>query len=453
MVVFLSLGIGTLEAGHPEQPVGERNLLKNGDLESAGKRVSDWSRGQPVPGVEYLYDATGGVDQSRALSLNKTVERYYPIAGWQQEFGYEGPATRLHVGALVRATRAYKAVIDVEFVSGDETTHKWAVYIGAQESGDPPADHDWRWCSGVVAVPEGTESIRVLLQIYGPGQVWFDRVLARYVSDAMEPTDATRVLPADADQYGALPMESDGDSGRVSAEDGEEEWSRSCEDLRVGDDDKKRYFLMGPPAGKRSSYGLLLIVPGGDGSADFKTFARRIAEHAVVDDMIVAVAVAPVWRPDEDRVVWPTTTHKDPLMGFPTEDLLCDIISDASRVSAKRGHRVDKKRVYTLGWSSGGPPCYALSLRKDTPVRGTFVAMSVFVPANLPPLKAAKGHAYYLLHSPDDFIAMTHPERAAKELGKERASVTLQTYEGGHGWRGDVYAQIRAGIAWMEGQR
>ncbi|MCU0784835.1 MAG: hypothetical protein MUF81_12495 [Verrucomicrobia bacterium] len=32
----------------------------------------------------------------------------------------------------------------------------------------------------------------------------------------------------------------------------------------------------------------------------------------------------------------------------------------------------------------------------------------------------------------------------------ERTRVRRQTYEGGHGWHGDVYGIIRAGIPWLE---
>ena len=43
------------------------------------------------------------------------------------------------------------------------------------------------------------------------------------------------------------------------------------------------------------------------------------------------------------------------------------------------------------------------------------------------------------------------PGRAAsEELAEHGATVKLQTYEGGHGWHGDVYGNIAAGVKWLE---
>jgi pimeloyl-ACP methyl ester carboxylesterase len=42
--------------------------------------------------------------------------------------------------------------------------------------------------------------------------------------------------------------------------------------------------------------------------------------------------------------------------------------------------KVDRRRVILVGWSSGGPACYAMALRWDSPVTGAFIAMSIFHP-------------------------------------------------------------------------
>jgi len=39
---------------------------------------------------------------------------------------------------------------------------------------------------------------------------------------------------------------------------------------------------------------------------------------------------------------------------------------------------------------------------------------------------------------------------ARDELKKNGAVVELATYEGGHGWHGNVFADIRTGIAWLQ---
>ena len=78
------------------------------------------------------------------------------------------------------------------------------------------------------------------------------------------------------------------------------------------------------------------------------------------------------------------------------------------------------------------------------------MAMSVFRPEWLPSLKGAKGRAFYILHSPDDFIPISMARTAHDEFKKKRAKVRLVEYQGGHGWHGDVFGKIRGGVAWLE---
>lgn len=220
------------------------------------------------------------------------------------------------------------------------------------------------------------------------------------------------------------------------------------QDLRIGGDENKRYFLIGPRPGAKApaaGYRLLLMLPGGDGSADFRPFVQRILKNAAADDVVIAQLVAPKWSEDKDRIVWPTRTLKDERAKFPTEDFLASVIDDA-----KTHLSIDGKRVDALGWSSGGPPVYASAMAAGSRVRGAFVAMSVFKPESLPPAAGAAGRRFYLLHSPQDFIPMTFPRDAEKTLKAAGAKATLATYEGGHGWRGDVFSNIRAGLEWLD---
>jgi len=219
-------------------------------------------------------------------------------------------------------------------------------------------------------------------------------------------------------------------------------------ELRVNKDENKQYFLIGPRAKAREpkdGWKLLLVLPGGDGSKDFHNFVRNIALEALPNGYLVAQLVAPKWRDDENRIVWPTVKSPDERMKFPTEQLIKDVVED---VAAKK--KIDRKRVFALAWSSGGPAVYAASVTKDTPLTGAFVAMSVFKPETMPPLKGAKGKPYYILHSPQDFIQMRFPEAAVKQLTAAGATVKLQKYEGGHGWHGDVFGNIRRGVEWLE---
>ncbi len=323
--------------------------------------------------------------------------------------------------------RATKVTLDVRFEGGGQKSHEWAAYIGAEDEGDPPVTHDWRRYSGTVQVPEWAETITIAVEIWGPGTAWVDNVSATPVVGADGPAD---------DEPASQPADAGDDAAPATP----------GEDLLIDNDTQRRYFLHVPegeaPAKGR---GLLVVLPGGDGSAEFAPFVAGIAANGVPDGYIVAQAVAPVWTDSPERIVWPTQTLPDENMRFPTEQFVEDIVGD---VGAR--HAVDPGRVYLLAWSSGGPAAYATALRPGSPARGALVAMSVFKPDILPALGGGANKAFYILHSPQDFIPMRFPEDARDQLARNGAKTTLETYEGGHGWHGDAFAMIRAGIDWLE---
>lgn len=202
---------------------------------------------------------------------------------------------------------------------------------------------------------------------------------------------------------------------------------------------------MTPPA---DGYRLLLVLPGGDGGPDFHPFVRRIHQNALPKNYLVAQIVAKQWSARQaERLVWPTKIKTWPGMKFSTEEFVASVIRDV-----QKNHEINPNHIYTLSWSSGGPAAYAVSLEKETLVKGSFVAMSVFKPAQLPPLDAADNRAYYILHSPDDFIPIAMAKTARDRLGNNGAAVRLKTYAGGHGWHGDVFGMIRTGMTWLEQQ-
>lgn len=222
-----------------------------------------------------------------------------------------------------------------------------------------------------------------------------------------------------------------------------------AQDLRAGDDQNKRYFLIGAreaaPA-PDEGFGLIVVLPGGDGSADFHPFVKRIYKHAVPEGYLAAQPVAVKWSAGQ-QIVWPTAGSRVAGMKFTTEELVSAVIEDVSQ-----RHAVNASRVFTLSWSSSGPAAYAVSLA-DEKVTGSFVAMSVFKPAQLPSLSKAKGRAYYLYHSPEDRVCpFRFAEQAVGSLEQNGARVVLARYQGGHGWRGDLYNDIRTGITWLEEQ-
>jgi predicted esterase len=219
------------------------------------------------------------------------------------------------------------------------------------------------------------------------------------------------------------------------------------QDLRAGKDEHKRYFLIEPPRTAKppkKGYGLLVVLPGGDGSAEFHPFVKRIYKNAVPEGYVLAQPVAVKWTARQ-AIVWPTDKNRVEGMKFSTEAFIDAVIQD---VAGK--YKIDPGRVFTLTWSSSGPAAYAASLSSDK-ITGSFIAMSVFKPDLLPPLEKAKGRAYFLYHSPDDRVCpFRMAQQAARELKKGGATVKLTTYEGGHGWRGNLYANIREGVEWLD---
>lgn len=209
---------------------------------------------------------------------------------------------------------------------------------------------------------------------------------------------------------------------------------------------KQEYFLIDHSeiTKPKDGYKLLLVLPGGNGSADFNPFVTNIGKHAVREDYLVAQLVSVMWTPDQ-RIVWPTARSKVDKAKFTTEEFISAVISDIAKA-----HKLDPEHIYTLTWSSSGPAAYSASLEIDE-IKGSFIAMSVFKPDQLPRLSTAKGHRYYIYHSPEDKVCPIRMARdAEKKLSKAEAEVEFATYEGGHGWHGDIFGALRTGISWLE---
>jgi len=221
-----------------------------------------------------------------------------------------------------------------------------------------------------------------------------------------------------------------------------------CQDARVAGNYQQRYFLIGADEQNKapeSGYGLLLILPGGDGSAEFNPFVKRIWQNALPKGYLVAELVA-VESNNPNQIVWPTAKDVEPKQKFKTEGFIDAVVKDI-----KSKQKIDEAKVFALGWSSGGPAVYASMLTKDTPLKGAFVAMSVFMPARLPPITGAKGEKFFLLQSPQDKVTRyVFATNAKAVLTNAGATVQLRDYEGGHGWQGDVFGNIRAGMEFLE---
>jgi hypothetical protein len=162
-------------------PVGE-NILKNSGVEAGGEAPEAWEQGAAIDGVAYSWDKAAAFEGKASLRIEKTANRYFPIAQWSQTVDRTGSSSALAVSAQVKAEKMTKAILDVIFLDkdGQWISHQWASYIGSKKNGQPPANHDWKKYAGSVKIPPKTAKITIALQVYGPGKVWFDDVQARY---------------------------------------------------------------------------------------------------------------------------------------------------------------------------------------------------------------------------------------------------------------------------------
>jgi beta-lactamase regulating signal transducer with metallopeptidase domain/predicted esterase len=407
------------------QTSGSGNEIRNGGFEDG---QSGWTQGSLPPNANVpvtISRDTQTVKTGKAsLRFEKSEKRFFPVAMMSQQIPFDGKRQRLKLGLWVKAQSVGKFTLAVIMPDGADGKIEWGAYVGDTTTAMKTTDHDWKYYTSVIAIPSGTRQITLALQMYGPGTVWVDDVSAQYVPDDTPLKKAIQDTSEDPD----------GDIKDVANE-----------DRKVGGDPRMRYFMIGKGKEPAGGYKLLLVMPGGDGSADFNPFIRRIWKGALPEGYILAQLVAPKWSEDQfSQIVWPTNKQRWASMKFSTEQFLEAVITDV-----QKSVKVDPRHIYTLSWSSGGPAAYAASMSSRS-IKGSFVAMSVYKPEQLPPASAAKGHAYYLLHSPTDFIPIAMPRKAVDELSKAGAKITLDTYEGGHGWHGDVFGTIRRGIEWLE---
>ncbi|HEY2252510.1 MAG TPA: HEAT repeat domain-containing protein, partial [Planctomycetaceae bacterium] len=198
---------------------------------------------------------------------------------------------------------------------------------------------------------------------------WWEKNREKYPADVRDlPIPA---LPA-RDQVAQADVAAGGDDQAAGDDDGLAGVKDvPAQDLTIGGNEKKRYFLIGAAAGAAAPdepHGLLVVLPGGDGSAAFNPFLRRMHKHVLGPRWLLAQAVAPQWDDKQaSKVVWPTAGLPYAGAKFTTEEFIEAIIAD---VRAKS--KIDPKRIFLLGWSSGGPPCYATLLRKESSVTGAF---------------------------------------------------------------------------------
>lgn len=235
---------------------------------------------------------------------------------------------------------------------------------------------------------------------------------------------------------------------RVAEEAAEQVKLRADLDVRtVGDDDRKRWVLH-PPLGDappKRGLGLLVVLPGGDGSIDFAPFVGGSIRSAAGDDYLVVQMIAPPISNGQDYIVWPSQGLPDDRVDFTMEPVVLAAVEAVTKECA-----IDPARIWAMGWSSSGTLAYELALMPDSPFAGAFVSMSVFKPNLLSPLEGGRDKSFYIMHSPQDFIPMNNPEAAQTSLADAGARTVLKKYEGGHGWHGNIGHQIRTALQWLE---
>jgi beta-lactamase regulating signal transducer with metallopeptidase domain len=149
------------------------NILANSSAEKGEDYADAWMQGRSIEGVKYVWDKSTACEGKASLCIKKSVNNYFPIAAWSQTVARTGDLPCLKVSAQVKTKKIYKAILDVTFLNESDQgiSHKWAAYIGAENAGDAPANHDWKKYSGTVQIPEGTAKLCISLQDYGPGTV------------------------------------------------------------------------------------------------------------------------------------------------------------------------------------------------------------------------------------------------------------------------------------------
>lgn len=389
------------------------NVIFEDSFENGTRLPDGWKSGARIPGVEYAYDKKAGSTGKRSLSLQKSAQRYFPIAQWFRTIPAPD-SSAVNLSVKVKAKAVTKAIIEVQFLdgSGKFISKKWVSYIGAKQSGDKPVSHDWKEYSGVAEFPPNTKKLLIGLQIYGPGQVWFDDVKMSTAKPPAAAPDTSSTAP---------------------------------KKIKVNNENAE-YIYEAPRKLNASGNGLLIVLPGGDGSAGFQPFVSNIHKQSVSTDFALAQPIAKKWNTAQ-RIVWPTSTNMVDGMKYSTEEFIAQVIADVGKQI-----KLDPQRIILLAWSSGGSAAYATMLQKETRVSGAVLAMSVFKPNYLPSLANAKDRRFYILHSQEDEVCpYWMAKNANTQLAENGAQVKMADYKGGHGWHGDVFGNLSRGLKFAQG--
>lgn len=196
-----------------------------------------------------------------------------------------------------------------------------------------------------------------------------------------------------------------------------------------------------PPTAK-SPGGLVVVLPGGDGSREFLPFVENGLLAQAPDDCTGVLVTAVRWT-EGQKIVWPTEKGRVEGMQYTTDQYVRAVVAE---VAAQ--HPIDPARAVVVAWSSSGPAIWPMLCAKDSPFARGYVAMSVW-PKGLD-AGPAKSRRIVIDQSPDDqTTTFAHARDAFAALTKAGAVVRLSTYAGGHGWQDDPLPRFAAGLAWL----
>jgi beta-lactamase regulating signal transducer with metallopeptidase domain/predicted esterase len=404
----------------------KENLLTNPGFEDGIENLERSFLGNETNEVKFTLDDKVKHGGKFSLALEKSVNRFWPVQ-MMGETGISAKSAtkRLKVSAWVKAENAKKATIAVYMNSkSSDGKIEFGTYVGSERGA---VSHDWKKYEKVFECPQGTDSIDVYYQMYGPGKVWFDDVSVEFV-DSKTPLSE---LTSDKEE---------------TKEDPEIE---SIKILDKSANGNAYRYIQGGFEQPAEGFKLAIFLPGGDGSAEFSPFIRRVY-FAMGEEkgFVYAQGLAPKGSGSEN-LVWPLARNQREGTKFITENYIRDIIADV-----KKQTKIDPKHIYLVGWSSGGPASYA-SLLRNKEVTGAFVGMSVYRPNQLDSLLLSKGKKLYLFQSPEDKVTkFAFAEQAEKEFKAAGAEVKLVTYPGGHGFAsGDPFGDLAKAFQWLTGEK
>jgi predicted esterase len=441
----LALSLALASSGLPGRAEAKPgNLLANGGFE---KDLDGWKVEHESGKLRVEIDGKVRAEGKRSARLVST---------------FAGPGfSNDRLTAEIKRIPAGKRVVVSARVQGEDLRNAFLKVFVFDAKGDSIVEDcdvarfsgkfDWKDVDRKFDLPKEAVRIEVRFCMFLGGTAWLDDM--KVVGDVGAAREATPTGDAKDPKDGKAGKDGkDGDDGApdggmktVAGDDG-----IPTADLRAGKDERRRYLLHGPRKDAqepKDGWKLAVVMPGGPGTAEFAPFVKDVLRDALTDDYVVAQPVAVKWTEGQE-IVWPRKDSPVEGMQFTTEEFVDAVVEEVAA-----GRKVDRTCVFTLSWSSSGPAAYAIGLREKTPVTGSFVAMSVFFPQQLPPLSNAKGRAFYLYQSPqDEKCRLFHAEKARDALKDAGAKVELRTYEGGHGWTGDTFADIRRGFEWLEKQ-